>query len=257
MAAPPVEDRMTVMEHLVELRSRLIKSAMAIAVGAIACWFLYDWLFDILIGPYCDVLEQEQDQEECLLIQTNPLGGLSVRFTLAGYGGLALAMPVVLWQVWRFIAPGLHQHEKRYAIPFVAFGALLFALGVALAYWSLPRALEFLIDIGGPNLTAFFEPEQYLSFVVKMMIAFGIGFQFPIVLIFLQLAGILHNKTLRKGRRFAIVGIVILVAVVTPSGDPITLLALSIPMYLFYEISIVFGILRERRSRKKAIKAAS
>jgi sec-independent protein translocase protein TatC len=251
------EDRMTVMEHLGELRNRLIKSALAVVAGAIVCWFAFGWIFDFLIEPYCDALQEVDSQQECQLILTNPLGGLSIRFTIAGYGGLALAMPVILWQIWRFIQPGLHSHERKYAIPFVFSGVALFFLGVAMAYWSLPRALDFLIEIGGPNLVAFFQPELYLSFVVKMMIAFGIGFQFPILLIFLQLAGILHNTTLRKGRRFAIVGIVILVAVVTPSGDPITLLALSIPMYLFYEISILFGIIRERRKRKALQKSSS
>ena len=128
---------------------------------------------------------------------------------MAGYGGLALAMPVLLWQSWRFIAPGLYRHEKRYAVPFVAAGVLLFFTGGALAYWSLPRALDFLVSIGGPDLVSLFSPKLYLGFVVKMMVAFGIAFQFPIFLIGLQAMGVVENRTLRKIRSYAVVGIVI------------------------------------------------
>ena len=115
-------------------------------------------------------------------------------------------MPVLLWQAWRFIAPGLYRHEKRYAVPFVAAGVLLFFTGGALAYWSLPRALEFLVSIGGPDLVSLFSPKQYLGFVVKMMVAFGIAFQFPIVLIGLQAMGVVEtphateDPLLRRGR---------------------------------------------------------
>ena len=160
-------------------------------------------------------------------------------------------MPVLLWQVWRFVAPGLYRHEKKYAIPFVLSGVVLFFLGAGLAYWSLPRALEFLADIGGADLVSFFSPARYLSFVVKMMIAFGVAFQFPIVLIGLQAFGLIQNRTLRKNRSYAIVGIVTLVAVITPSGDPFTLMVLSVPMYLFYEIAILFGIFQGRRRRRR------
>jgi sec-independent protein translocase protein TatC len=130
-------------------------------------------------------------------------------------------------------------------------GAVLFVLGGGLAYWSIPRALRFLANIGGKDLIALFSPQEYLGFVIKMIIAFGVGFEFPIVLIFLQIIGILDNRTLRKYRSYAIVGIVVLVAVITPSGDPFTLMVLSVPMYLFYELSILFGILRNRRLRNR------
>ena len=174
-----------------------------------------------------------------------------MRLTVAGYGGLAVAFPVVLWQAWRFIAPGLYRHEKRYAVPFVASGVLLFFLGAGLAYWSLPRALDFLATIGGPDLVSLFSPKLYLGFVIKMMAAFGIAFQFPIVLIGLQFMGIVENRTLRRVRPYAVVGIVVLVAVITPSGDPFTLMALSVPMYIFYELAILWGIIARRRQRKR------
>ena len=250
---------MTLMEHLAELRSRLIKSVVSIAVGGVACWIFYPFILDFLLEPYCRTFPVEERIDSnlfgpdggCNLFVTSPLEPFNVRITVAGYGGFAAAVPVLLWQGWRFIAPGLYRHEKRYAVPFVSAGALLFFGGAALAYWSLPRALDFLVEIGGPDLVSLFSPKQYLGFVVKMMVAFGIAFQFPIVLIGLQAVGIIENRTLRRIRSYAVVGIVILVAVITPSGDPFTLMALSIPMYAFYEISILWGVLTRRRQRKR------
>ncbi len=250
---------MTLMEHLAELRNRLIKSVLAVAVCGVACWILYPFILDLLLEPYCKTFPVEERIDSalfgsnggCNLYVSSPLEPFNVRITLVGYAGFALAMPVLLWQGWRFIAPGLYRHEKRYAISFVAAGVLLFFTGVALAYWSLPRALDFLKDIGGPDLVSLFSPKQYLGFVVKMMVAFGIAFQFPIALIGLQAMGIVENRTLRKIRSYAVVGIVVLVAVITPSGDPFTLMALSIPMYAFYEISILWGVLARRRRRKR------
>jgi sec-independent protein translocase protein TatC len=252
------EARMTLMEHLAELRKRLIISFVAIAIGALVCWIAYDRILDFLLEPWCHSLSDAQRQQTevfgsgCNLFVRNPLEGFSVRLTVAGYGGLSLAMPVVLWQVWRFVAPGLYAHEKRYAVPFILGGVFLFFLGAGLAYWSIPRALSFLSGIGGDNLVELFSPQEYLSFVIKMIVAFGVGFEFPIVLIFLQLLGILHNSTLRRVRQYAIIGIVTLVAVITPSGDPFTLMVLSVPMYLFYEFAILFGRIRERRSGEAA-----
>lgn len=254
------ESRMTLIEHLTELRSRIIKAVIAVGAGALACWFLYPLILDLLLRPYCRTFPISERVDSglfgpdggCNLFVTDPLEPFGVRLTVAGYGGLALAMPVVLWQVWRFVAPALYRREKKYAIPFVLIGFALFVTGAGLAYWSLPRALDFLASIGGTDLVSLFSPKRYLGFVVKMMIAFGVGFQFPIVLIGLQAAELLENRTLRRNRSYAVVGIVALVAVITPSGDPFTLLALSVPMYVFYEISILFGVVRDRRRRRSA-----
>jgi len=123
----------------------------------------------------------------------------------------------------------------------------LFIMGASLAYWTLPRALAFLIDIGGEDIEAFYTPDKYIQLIVYMMLAFGLGFEFPIILVFLQLAGIVNYKTLASWRRYALIGIVVLVAVITPSGDPISLAVLSVPMYLFYELSILIGRLITRR----------
>ncbi len=243
---------MPLIEHLAELRRRLIVSAVAVGVGAVVCWTVSDWIIELLLEPYCDVLADRDDQAECNLYVTTPLEPFRVKLTVAGYGGIALAVPVIMWQLWRFIAPGLYSREKRYALPFVIGGVLLFFTGAALAYWSIPRALSFLLSLGGENFVEIFRPSEYLGFVIKMIVAFGVGFEFPILLIFLQLLGIVDNRTLRRGRRYALVGIVALVAVITPSGDPFTLIVLSVPMYAFYEIAILFGMLRARRRRKAA-----
>ena len=249
MSDDTAEGRMSMLEHLYELRDRIIKSAIAIAIGAVVAWFLYPQIFDILLDPYCDL--QGASVDDCLLLQTEPLEGFSVRLKIAGYGGIALAMPVLLWQVWRFVTPGLYSHEKKWAYPFVFAGMALFLLGAGLAFYSLTPALEFLVNVGGEGLNQEFRPAPYFELITYMMLAFGVGFEFPIVLIFLQLAGILEAKTLRAYRRYAIVGIVVLVAVITPSGDPYTLGILSIPMYLFYEASILIGMLLTRKRRRE------
>lgn len=255
-AAAIPEERMTLIEHLAELRRRLIIGFVAVGVGAVVCWLAYDWILDFLLEPYCQSLDDTQRAEAgvfgsgCKLFVRDPLEGFSVRLTVAGYGGLALAMPVVLWQAWGFVAPGLYAHEKKYAIPFMLSAVFLFFLGAGLAYWSIPRALEFLSGVGGEDLVELFAPSDYLGFVIKMIIAFGLAFEFPIALIFLQILGLVDNESLRNVRRYAIVGIVAFVAVITPSGDPFTLMVLSIPMYLFYEIAILFGRVRLRRAAR-------
>jgi sec-independent protein translocase protein TatC len=238
------DGRMTLQEHLRELRSRLIKALVAVALGAVAGFLLYDWILDLLIQPYCDVLPADR---ECTLLITDPLAGFSIRMKLSGYSGLLLASPVVFWQLWRFITPGLYPREKRFAVPFVAASVLLFVLGAGLALYTIPNALQFLVSIGGSQFEIFYEPNRYLSLVTLMMVAFGAGFEFPILLVFLQMAGILEPSTLARWRRGAVVVIFALVAVITPSGDPISLLALAVPMVLFYEGSILIGRLLRRR----------
>lgn len=236
------EARMTIFEHLAELRTRLIRAVLAVFVGGVICWILYPQILDFLLEPYCD-----SNANECGLLATDPLDPLKTRFNIALYGGIALAMPVLLWQIWRFIMPGLYPNERKLAIPFVTSALTLFVLGASLAYYTLPRALEFLQQIGGDDIENIYNPSKYLSLITYMMLAFGIGFEFPIVLIFLQLVGLVTPQKLASWRRYAIVGIVVLVAVITPSGDPYSLALLSVPMYLFYEASILVGKLLQRR----------
>jgi len=232
--------RMSLVEHLTELRRRIILSVIAVSLGAIVAFLLYNRILELLIEPYTDITGRTQ------LLITDPLEGFTTRLKIAGYCGLLLASPVVLWQLWRFITPGLHKHEKKYAIPFIVSSILLFLLGAAIAILTFPQALRFLIGIGGDNLDAFFSPSRYLRLIVLMMVAFGVAFELPVVLVFLQLARVLTSQRLRKWRRPAAVVIVAVAAVITPTQDPYALFAMAVPMYLFYEAAILIGRLLKR-----------
>lgn len=239
-APAPRPGEMTLVGHLGELRRRLVISAAALAVGGLVGFVLYGRILDVLLGPYVSATGSSK------LFITDPLEGFATRIKVAGYCGLVLAMPVVLWQIWQFVTPGLHRRERRLAIPFVLSGVVLFVFGATLAFLTLPKALEFLVQIGGENLETIFSPSSYLKLVTFMMVAFGLAFEFPVVLVFLQLARIVTSRRLRSWRRYTAVGIFIFVAVATPSQDPYSLFALAVPMYVFYEGAIVAGRLLKR-----------
>lgn len=234
--------RMTLVEHLAELRTRLIRSILAVAAGSVFGFIVATPVLDFLVDPYCEA----QKGKECGLVLIDPLEGFTTRLKIALFVGIVVGAPVVLWQVWRFVTPALHKNEKRFAIPFVASSMLLFAGGAALAVVMFPKALDFLIDVGGPSLVPLFSPSKYLGLYMKVVLGFAIAFEFPIVLIFLQLARILNPRQLAKSRRGVAVGIVVFAAVITPSQDPYTLFAMAGPMYLLYEASILIGKLFKR-----------
>jgi sec-independent protein translocase protein TatC len=227
---------MTLVEHLTELRKRLFIACAAIAVGAVIAFIFYNRILGFLIHPYCEI-----KHGNCKLYVQSPLDGIATRLKIAGYGGLMIASPVVLWELWRFITPGLHKKEKRYAVPFITASTFLFFFGVLLGYLTFPKALEFLIGIGGDRIQEIFSPKEYVSFFLKVMLAFGVSFEFPVVLVFLEMVGVLSAKKLSSWRRPAIVIIVAAAAVITPSQDPYSLFAMAIPMYVFYELSILIG----------------
>ena len=233
---------MTLIEHLTELRSRLVKAALALAVGTVAGFALANPALSFLVDPYCEA----QKGESCRLVVIDPLEGFSTRIKLALFIGGVIAAPVILWQIWRFVTPALHKNEKRYAVPFITSSIVLFVAGAAVAVTTFPRALDFLIGVGGPDLVPMFSPSKYLRLYMLVVVAFGISFEFPVLLTFLQLARVLRSAQLRSWRRGAAVAIVVFAAVITPSQDPITLLALAGPMYGFYEASILIGRLLKR-----------
>ncbi len=230
--------RMSLQEHLAELRRRLVISVLAVTAMAAVAFLFYDRVLDFLTQPYCEILPEG---DNCDLVITAPLEGFAARMKVAGYGGLFLASPVVLWQLWRFITPGLHPREKRYAVPFVIVSALLFVAGAALAVLTFPKALAFVIGIAGDRVTTLFSPEKYITFMLRVILGFGIAFEFPIVLLFLQLAGIVSSRRLLRSWRSAIVIVFAVAAVITPSQDPWTLLAMALPMTLFYFGAIAIG----------------
>jgi sec-independent protein translocase protein TatC len=235
--------RMSLVEHLTELRRRLVISAIAAALGGVVAFVVYNHILNFLIHPYCSVSAKHQ---KCTLFIQDPLEGFATRLKVAGYVGLFLASPVVLFQMWRFITPGLHPKEKKYAIPFVLSSIVLFVFGAVIAMLTFPQALHFLIAVGGPNLATIFSPSKYLNLILLMIVAFGLAFEFPVVLVFLELAGVLSTARLKKWRRPAIVVIFIIAAVITPSQDPYSLFAMAIPMCLFYEAAILIGRLLKK-----------
>jgi sec-independent protein translocase protein TatC len=243
------EGRMTLWEHIAELRTRLIRAIIAIVVGAVIGWFLYPYVFDILTNPLHNA------EHNAIIIAGSPIAPLLTRIKIAGYVGIIIAMPVLVWQLWRFITPGLYPHEKKYAVPFTAGAVLFFLLGAFVAYLSLLPTLVFLNAVGGSNIKPVYNIGDYLKLVVLMMIIFGAGFEFPVLLVGLEIAGVVTPRQLSQSRRWAIVGIVVVSAVITPSSDPVSMLALAIPLYLFYELAIVVGWLYNRRKRKRAARA--
>jgi len=233
---------MTVVEHLTELRRRIVVSLIAVTLGAIVCFIFSASIISFFV-TYCREATQGQKNS---LIFLGPLDAFLTRIKIATYGGIVLALPVWLWELWRFITPGLNPKEKRYAIPFVFASIVLFAMGAAVALLTLPKALEFLLDVGGSQLRPELTADKYLGLVSLMIVAFGVAFEFPVVLVFLLLARVLTTQQLRHWRRPAIVIIVVFAAVITPSQDPYSLFFMAVPMYIFYELSIIVGRVLKR-----------
>jgi sec-independent protein translocase protein TatC len=233
---------MTVGGHLAELRRRVLVTAVALVATCSAAFVAYPQILHWLQAPYCRV------SRRCSLYVTGPLDGLTLRVHVAMYAGAFFASPVILWQVWRFVTPGLRKNERRTVVPFVAASLVLFAAGASLALLSLPHALRFLGSVGGPTLQQIYDPNKYVGLVLALMAVFGITFEFPVVLVALELVGVVSPAKLASWRRWAIVLIVTGAAIITPSGDPFSMLALAVPLYVFYEISIIIGKLLRRRS---------
>ena len=257
------DDVMTLTEHLGELRVRIIRAALAVTIGAIIIIAFYDPVMAFLTEPYLDLCIRKGDEfcgfdasaGEKPLNFFDPVEGLATRLRVGTYGGLILAMPVVLWQVWRFIVPALHKNEKRYAVPFILTSVALFLLGGLLAYLTLEKALEFLIAWSGDEAQPLFQISKYVRLVGLMVAAFGVGFQFPVLLVFLQLVGVVTPQQLLRSWRYVILGVVVLAAVITPSGDPISLAALAVPMTLLYFIAVLIGWIFQRRRRRRVTEA--
>jgi len=247
---PDHDGTMSLVDHLSELRYRLIVSVVALGVGAVAGWFLYDRVLDLLLNPYCDYLKtvppQSRVTQECALFFSGALEPLIIKLKLVGFLGLFIALPVVLYELWAFIVPGLTRRERRMGIPFVVCSMALFILGALIAYWTLPKALSFLLGFAGPQLTSLLTADKFLSFVMLVALSFGLAFELPIVLSFLLAVGVVSTRQLRDWRRGAILGIALFAAIITPSSDPYTMLAMTIPMVLFYEGAIIVGRLLKR-----------
>lgn len=241
-----VGTHMTLFEHLAELRKRLFISVIAVTLGAIVVFIFFDPLLSFLSHPYQEVTKTAAEPNGRDLIATGVTEAFAVRLQVAGYGGLILAAPIVFFELWRFITPALHKREKRYAIPFVLATTLLFAFGCVVAWFTVVPALDFLLNAGGASIEPLITASSYIKLVTLMALAFGVAFEFPVILVFLLIANIVHTRQLRKARRYVIVGIFVFAAIITPSADPYSLFLMAIPMYLFYEAAILIGRILKR-----------
>lgn len=250
------EDRMTLRDHLAELRTRIIRCALAVGLGVVVMMAFYDQVLSFLLQPYQNLCERK-GEGFCNgeLFALGPLEGFNARLRISLYGGLVLAFPVLLWQIWRFVVPGLHSKEKKYAVPFLTSMITLFVLGGLVAYWTFDKALEWLIAWSGTDVNQTFQITKYVSLLVLLVLAFGVGFEFPVLLVFLQLVGVITPNQLLKQWRYAIMSIFVIAAVITPSGDPISLMMLAIPMTILYALSVGIGFLVQRRRSRVAATA--
>ncbi len=241
---------MTIVEHLVELRTRLVISAAAIAVASVVGWFLFEPFLDLLRDPFCDAVsalpERSKPPTGCDLVFNGPVEPFMIKLKVVVFLGLLIALPILLWQFWLFVTPGMTKKEKRYAVPFILCSVLLFSLGAWFAFWTLPKGLQFLLGFAGEGFVPLLTASRYIGFFILMTLAFGISFELPIVLIFLCVVGIISSNQLRAWRRYAVVGVCLLAAIITPSQDPYTLLAMAVPMYLFYEGAILVARLLKK-----------
>ncbi|HVL33647.1 MAG TPA: twin-arginine translocase subunit TatC [Actinomycetota bacterium] len=230
---------MTVVEHLTELRYRLMVSIGAVVVGAIVAYAFYRPILDFLSHPINQASEVG-DVKITGLFVSGVTGPFILRMKVSAFGGLILALPILLYQFWRFITPGLEPKERRYAIPFVLSSLILFGAGVWFAFLILPTGVRFLLSFVEPGLQ---EPlitfQEYLSFITLMIAAFGLTFEFPLVLVFLAMVGIVDSRRLRRWRRQAILLVFLTAAVATPSQDPLSMMMMAAPLYLLFETSIL------------------
>lgn len=244
----PNDTSMTVMDHLRELRSRLIRSVLAVAVGMMGLLAFYDPVKNFLTEPYVRICTARPSLGcDGSLYSLGPLDGFATRLRICTWGGIVVALPVILWELWRFVVPALEKKEKQYAVPFIASSVTLFGAGCWIAYWTMDKALEFLISWSGSDVTQAFQVSKYVQLIVMMMLAFGVGFLSPVFIVFLQLVGVVAPRTLLRQWRYAVMGIFVVAAVITPSGDPISMLALAVPLTVLYMLSILVGWLVVRR----------
>ncbi|GAA1551486.1 twin-arginine translocase subunit TatC [Kribbella sancticallisti] len=246
---------MTLREHITELRNRLLKCVLAIIAGTIVGWIFYDWALDLLKAPFetsVAALAAEQNLKPILTF-TGVGDPLTFKIKISALFGVVMASPIWLYQLWAFIAPGLHRSERKWAMIFSAIATPLFVGGMAVAYWTLPKGLEILIGFTPLDIQNLITLPLYLDFVIRTMLVFGIAFLIPLVVVLLNMLGIVPAAALGRFRPYIVLVIFIFAAVATPSGDPFTMCLLAIPMcILFFAAEVISRINDRRRARKNA-----
>jgi sec-independent protein translocase protein TatC len=255
--ALPEDGSMTLFEHLRELRYRLVVASLAILVGTILAWFFHHQLVDVLMQPYhqaVEALKAKNPDSETLIVNT----GLASPFTLAlkvsALAGVVLTSPIWLWQLWSFIVPGLLAKEKKWALIFIGAATPLFLAGVAVGYIVMPKGIAVLLGFTQSGVANLQDLNQFLSFLMRMMVVFGLAFEIPLVVLLLNILGVVPAKYLAKYRTYVIFGTFVFGAVATPSTDPFSMLALALPMtVLFLAAEVIAHILDRGKARRVAI----
>lgn len=253
--------RAPLLEHLNELRSRLIKSLLALSVATIGCFFFAEDIYDLLVRPFATVAEEIRGSQ-LEFIFTAPMEYFFAQLKLAVFAGLFVAFPYLAFQVYAFVAPGLYKSERGAFWPYLVMAPVLFALGAAFVYFlMLPMLARFTVSMehveaAGTTIRMMPRVGDYLALVMALMLAFGLSFQLPLVLTLLGRIGVVSSSMLSKGRKYAIVGILAFAAIFTPP-DPMSQMLLAVPVYLLYEISIFCVKLIEKRAAAEDAAAAS
>jgi sec-independent protein translocase protein TatC len=244
---------MTLFEHLAEFRSRLIKSLFAILVGTIIAWIIYKYLFTFLAHPITKVIRQQQQDptgQDIKLVFTGIVDPFNLQLKMSFIAGLVISSPVWIYQLWRFITPGLHKNEKRWAVGFVAVAVPLFMMGVSLGYVLMPGAIKILLGFTPKGASNFPRVDEYLTFELTLLVVFGMGFLAPLILVVLNLVGLLSGKKMLSWWRYIIILTLVFAAVATPTGDPMTMSVLAVPILALLFGAVGISLLNDRRRRR-------
>ena len=231
---------MPLVEHLEELRWRILKSLAAIVVGAIVAFIFRDWIMNFLQGPLPDQANVLQGKGGHKLVTTGLTEGLTVELIISGVAGCVVALPVILYQAWAFIAPGLYRHEKRAAVPFIFIGICLFLVGISLGYLVLRFPVEWLIAFQASSFTQLVTADSYFKFVAIFILVFGLIFELPLILTFLARVGLVTAQGLARKRAVVHIGMWTAATFLTPGADIYSPIILGIAMSCLYELTIIF-----------------
>src|SRR3954465_4342633 len=244
------DGRMALVDHLRELRARLLRAVLVLTLGLILALFFYNELFDLIYHPYQIAQEQLKGKVSTTATINGAGGPLMLQLKLCGLAAVVLTSPYWLYQIWAFIMPGLHPHERRWTRLFAAVAGPLFLVGVAVGYYVLPKGLQVLIGFTPVDLTNLVEFGEYFSFMTRMLLVFGVAFEIPLFVVLLNLAGIISGKALATHRPWIVVGTFVFAAVATPSTDPFSMLMLALPMTLLFLVSEVIARLVDKRRNR-------